>query len=268
MDLRATLIAALAASAFVPLPCSGGMDGGWEAQVAGVLGAAQAARAERGLPGKPREYDCGSGEVSVFLEDVESAALACEGFQRARRFMAERGYRAKDRLRILVAERFPERYRKQVGDLLDNMHGFYDTDTREVHMKTLRRFLRTPADRTPQGVGPSRELYISYIAHEAAHHISVQAYARAPKLPPRAQGEFISYSLQLETMAEPLRREIVRRFRASGGSAFSGMEAVNDFSHDADPGGFAVRSYLFLKGTDGEAVLRAFMEGKIEPSGF
>ncbi|MEK9144614.1 MAG: DUF6639 family protein [Elusimicrobiota bacterium] len=246
------------------LSCLGAGEADWETQA----GAALKTLAQAGPASGLKEYDCGSGEVGVFSEDAESAALACEGFQRARRFMTERGYRAGAKLRILAAERFPERYRKQVGDLIDNMHGFYDTDTREVHMKKLGRFLRTPAERTPQGVGPSRELYISYIAHEAAHHISVQAYARAPKLPPRAQGEFISYSVQLETMAEPLRREIVRRFQASGGSAFSGVEAVNDFAHDADPGGFAVRSYLFLKGTDGEAALRAFMEGKVEPSGF
>ncbi len=218
MDLRANLLAAVATLVAAPLPCLAGGEAAWEAQAAGVLESLAAARVERGLPGGAKEYDCGSAEVSVVSEDEESAALACEGFQRARRFMAERGHRAGAKLSILVAERFPERYRKQVGDLIDNMHGFYDTDTREVHMKTLGRFLRTPAERTPQEVGPSRELE--------------------------------------------------RRFRSSGGSAFSSRDAVNDFAHDADPGGFAVRSYLFLKGPEGERALRDFMDGKVEPSGF
>ena len=198
-------------------------------------------------------------------QDEETAALACEGFRRALGFMLARGYQPKSKLTIIAADRFPDRYREMVGDLIDNMHGFYDTDTREVYMKSLRWFMESEAERTPLGVGPSRELYVSYFAHEAGHHLSVQAFAKAPQLIARPHGEFISYALQLETMAEGLKNNLFKRFEAAGGGAFSSVESINGFAHDADPQSFAVKSYLFLKGPEGEKTLQGFMDAKIEP---
>ncbi|HAH07402.1 MAG TPA: hypothetical protein DCM05_12935 [Elusimicrobia bacterium] len=242
----------------------------WGADVsASASSALQAFQAKQAAPAKAaaalKEADCGSEWVSVVSQDEETAALACEGFRRALGFMLARGYQPKSKLTIIAADRFPDRYREMVGDLIDNMHGFYDTDTREVYMKSLRWFMESEAERTPLGVGPSRELYVSYFAHEAGHHLSVQAFAKAPQLIARPHGEFISYALQLETMAEGLKNNLFKRFEAAGGGAFSSVESINGFAHDADPQSFAVKSYLFLKGPEGEKTLQGFMDAKIEP---
>lgn len=239
----------------------------WGADVsASASSALQAFQAKRAAPAQAglKGADCGSEWVSVLAQDEETAALACEGFRRALGFMKARGYEPKSKLKIIAADRFPDRYREQVGDLIDNMHGFYDTDTREVYMKSLAWFMKSDPANTPLGVGPSRELYVSYFAHEAGHHLSVQAFAKAPALIPRPHGEFISYALQLDTMAEGLRADILKRFEASGGGAFSSVDSINAFAHDADPQTFAVKSYLFLKGPEGEKTLRGFMDGSIQ----
>jgi hypothetical protein len=191
--------------------------------------------------------------------------LACQGFNRALRFMAEQGVAPKVPLRIVMAERFPERYQKYG---VENMHGFYDTDTREVYIKSWRRFAQTPAENTPLGVAPSRELLVSYIAHEAGHHFSVQGYGAAPRLIPRAQGEYISYSLQLATMEGGLREELMRRFRERGRGGFESVSEVSLTLHDMDPQGFAVKSYLFFTAPAGAAALRDMMAAQVPDSGF
>ncbi|MBI5240744.1 MAG: hypothetical protein HY926_09750 [Elusimicrobia bacterium] len=229
----------------------------WEAQVSqarGALGSAFAASAQ----------DCGSPWVSVSAQTPEDAALACQGFKRALRFMAEQGAAPKTPVNIVIADRFPERYAKYG---VDNMHGFYDTDTREVHMKSYRRFAQTPPESTPLGVAPSRELLVSYIAHEVGHHISVQAYAGAAKLIPHAHGEFISYSLQLATMEESLREELVRLYRMDGRGGFGSTDQINMTIHDMDPQAFAVKSYLFFTAPEGKAALRGMLAGTVPDAG-
>ncbi|MBI5623347.1 MAG: hypothetical protein HY924_06175 [Elusimicrobia bacterium] len=218
------------------------------------------ARAASSQPAGVRS-DCGSSWVTVVSDEASSLPAACEGFSRAERFMAERGYPMKARLTIHVLDRFPESYRK-ISPIIDNVHGFYDTDTDEVYIKTFRVFAKTPPDATPLGVAPSRELWTSYIAHEAGHHISIRAYAAAPKLIPREQGEFISYALQLATMAEPQRKELVRRFKAEGRTAFESADQIQLLLHDMDPQGFAVRSYLFFITPAGEKALTDFMSAR------
>lgn len=230
----------------------------WDAQVSEVrqaLGSAFAAAAQ----------DCGSPLAAVSAAAAEDAASACQGFKRALRFMAEQGAAPKTPVKIIIADRFPQRYDKYG---VDNMHGFYDTDTREVYLKSYRRFAQTPPENTPLGVSPSRELWVSYIAHEVGHHISVEAYAGPARLIPHAQGEYISYSLQLATMDAGLREELVSRYRKDGRGGFESADQINMTLHDMDPQAFAVKSYLFFATDAGKAALRGMLAGKVPDSPF
>ena len=208
--------------------------------------------------------DCGSPLVSVSAGTPEDAALACQGFKRALRFMTEQGAAPKTPVKIILADRFPERYAKYG---VENMHGFYDTDTHEVYLKSYRRFAQTPPENTPLGISPSRELLTSYIAHEVGHHISVQAYAGTARLIPHAQGEYISYSLQLATMDAGLREELVGRYRKDGRGGFESPDQIGMTLHDMDPQAFAVKSYLFFATDAGKDPLRGMLAGKVPDSG-
>jgi hypothetical protein len=106
-------------------------------------------------------------------------------------------------------------------------------------------------------------LLVSYIAHEVGHHISVQAYAGPARLIPHAQGEFISYSLQLATMEAGLREELVRRYQKDGRGGFESADQINITLHDMDPQAFAVKSYLFSVTDAGRAALRDMVAGKV-----
>lgn len=248
-------LALLSLTLLVPEPALAGGDAApWEAQASAAFAAAgRALRAAAPRRPPPRvTRACPDSGATVTADVPEDAALGCEGAGRAARFMAARGFAAKQPVRILLVDRFPERYARHG---VENMHGFYDTDTREVYLKSLRRFLKTPPDAVPLGVAPTRELLVSFVAHEVGHHISIEAYAKAPRLIPRAHGEFISYALQLATMERSAREDLLERFRKEGGAAFAGVEQITLFMHDVDPQRFALKSYLFFATPEGSRAL-------------
>jgi hypothetical protein len=221
-----------------------------------------------------RPDDCGLSGVTVFSEEPESVAPACSGFARAASFMRERGYTSLKPLTIRVAARFPEHYYQAVNPDgspmydMDNMYGFYESDTAEVFMKTYAQFAKLPADRMLYGIAPSRELYASYVAHEAAHHISILGYKGAGKIP-RVQTEFISYAAQMDTMEPGLRGEVLKLFSADGGRPFPGEDSISEMQYGFDPQGFTVKSWLFLKDPAGTDTMDKIMTGRLsEPTGF
>jgi hypothetical protein len=224
--------------------------------------------------GTPVETDCGLEGVRVVSEEAETAAMACDGAGRALRFMGERGFKPPKPVTIRIAGRFPARYTEAKNPdgspkyHLEDVYGFYETDTSEVFMKTFAEFSKLPPDSMAMGMAPTRELYASYVAHEVAHHVSLLGYRGQGKMP-RVQTEFLSYVAQMETLAPTVREELLRRFKAAGGGSIDSAGQIGELIYSMDPQGFMIKSWVFFKGPEGAKTLDDIMNGRLaEPVTF
>jgi hypothetical protein len=182
--------------------------------------------------------------------------------------MEKEGWPLPKPLTIRIADRFPERYYQAVNADgspkydLDNVYGFYESDTAEVFMQTYAQFSKLPADRMIMGMRPSPELYASFISHEVSHHIAVLAYRGSGTIP-RVQTEFISYTVQMETMAPAVRKEALQRFRAEGKEPIDSSDRIDELYYSMDPQGFTLKSWLFFRSPEGAGILNSIMNGRL-----
>ena len=202
---------------------------------------------------------CGSRWISVYSEEPENNELVCQGFRQGRQFMEALGYHPKKPINLFVVKKFPEK----LGVAEADVHGCVDMDTLDIYMTPFRLFSQLSPDKTLMDVGPGKELYISYVAHEVNHPIAAQNYADTSKKLPKVQAEYIAYASQLATMDEALRQEVLKRFRDKNWDPFEGPSDITLDYHDMNPNGFAVKSYLYFQTPEGKKLVHDYINAKI-----
>jgi hypothetical protein len=183
------------------------------------------------LNGAAEVFRCPDHLISVTAPDLTDVAACCEGVGRAIRFLRAADLEPLAPINVTVAD--PD----------DAMHaaaiGSYDARTRTLKITEFERLRAATAAQPPFGVEMDREMYISFVAHEAAHAIAQDHFATAR--PTVIAHEYVAYTVQLATMAEPRRARILA---ASGLEGFAREEEVSLSYYLAAPHAFGIKSYL------------------------
>lgn len=89
------------------------------------------------------------------------------------------------------------------------------------------------------GVPMSRALWQSYIAHELAHAVAEPRFAAGVRR--STASEYLAAVVQLATLPEPVRREILAVYRDVAG--FAHVREISGTYYALDPARFAVKAY-------------------------
>lgn len=211
---------------------------------------------------QPLTAACPADALEVSAQDPRDAAAACRGLRRASAFLESLGVSPKGKVRIVFTEEYPERF-VRMGVTPDRVHGFVDPDTLDVYMSPFSRFSGLPKENTLLELGPSEELYLSYVAHEILHALAGQNYGDRSRKMPKILSEYAAYSGQLATMDESLRGKVLEAFRAKRWEPFEGPQDIHLGYHDMNPHGFAVKSYLYHLTPEGAEYLRGALNGTV-----
>ncbi|MDF1552172.1 MAG: hypothetical protein P1P84_03870 [Deferrisomatales bacterium] len=194
--------------------------------------------------------DCGTEQVLVDTDDVGDRRVACSGVHRALKSLASCEYTISETLHIrFMAGGDKEKFIVQENGSYTNVptSGYYLRKPSCVYVETRRMPV---ADRTPAfGHLPmSDELLISTVAHEVTHHVHHHLCASRGRVAPRAASEYLAYVVQLDTMAEPKRSEVLDCWPSA---VLPSRQAVNHFVWASNPPRFGVMAYRFHQADPG-----------------
>ena len=197
-------------------------------------------------PIKPAKYtgDCSRGYISVHYNDHEDYLSACEGVQRAERFFKDYlNYSSKEPVQIIFGEshNFAD---KSLKTYLNRAVGVYTFDERVIILKPGKAIRQ----RKYLGILPvSKNLHSSSIAHELAHHIHYTYIEKQKKIYDITGSEFLAAIVELETMADPEKTQIIAYHK----EFVLDRDSLDLFFYQLNPGIFLVSSYLdYLKTPD------------------
>lgn len=198
----------------------------------------------------PTAQTCpGSTPITVRAALAADVQAACDGAQRAIRFMGQAGLQPPASATVDIVEQLP-------GDMKGLAVGCYARDTRRIALLSYPafeaggRWFRLPA---------SRELYRSAAAHEMAH--AVVACNAGPVPLPVPAHEYVAYVVMFATMDPALRERVLARFPGAG---FDNILQINTIVYISNPSQFAVDAWRhYLKRRDRAGWLRDMVAGRV-----
>jgi len=207
-----------------------------------------------------KETDCGLINVQVIFQVQNDVDMACEGIRRAIRFFASYGFSGSRRLQVRVLNQViweslntyaGEKEKKVVYACYDNGIKFTKITSWETDYVRQRKVF---------GILPiSREYHTSIVAHEVAHDLFHQVIESIGKNVERPITEFVSYVVQIETMKEPEKSEVLELWP---NAVFRSDLAINSFSWLFNPHKFGVMSYrYYLENPD---LMKYILLGEVE----
>jgi hypothetical protein len=193
---------------------------------------------------------CPTAGVTVHHNNPVEGARVCEAVAETVAFMTAHGFEFTAPFSIAVVERVTQ------SQILTTL-GAFNARSRAIEILSYEAAIRFLPDNPPFGIPMNPELYRSFVVHEAAHAVAYPNFVRRPNL---AAMEYIAYTVQIATMPDPLRRQVLAGVQTEG---FDEPKEIGDQLVLFDPARFAVKSYLhFIRPGNGAAFYRALLTGK------
>lgn len=203
-----------------------------------------------GYPATPVE--CPVPGVTLSGDRVEDGELACQAVAASLAFMADHGFHINARFTIDVVDRPLSLHDTEVT-------GTYDARRFHIEVPDFVQAQRMAQSRLPFRMAMSRALWQSFVAHEVAHAVAQANFRVRP--PSLAAHEYIAYVVQLATLPEPVRRQLLVGFR---NGAFRLDREINVTFLQLDPEVFAVKAYRhFVAQPDPADFLQGLLNGRL-----
>ncbi|MGM0769553.1 MAG: DUF6639 family protein [Pseudomonadota bacterium] len=169
--------------------------------------------------------------VTVFSDRAEDGELACQAVGTTLAFMRSQGFRVDIHFTI---------------DLVDcplilhgcEVAGTYDSRSFHIEVPSFSQAQLMAHRNPPFRMSMCHTMWQSFVAHEVAHAVA-QANFRMPK-PSREAHEYIAYVVQIATLPEPLRQQLLAAF---DNQAFQHERQISRIFLQLDPEVFAVKAY-------------------------
>jgi len=173
-------------------------------------------------------------QVVVAVGGDEAMAVICASAGRALSFLQRYGLGLRRAISVTPVEQLVE----------VNGHAAYasyDTRSDVIRLMSYEAIFRYASDPRMYDEPFDRSHYAGVIAHEVAHAVMHHnSSARRMFAPPQ---EYLAHATQLAVMPDDARAALIRKKRVL---PWEGGDAVSDAYLAADPGKFAVKSYLHL----------------------
>ena len=163
--------------------------------------------------------------------------LVCQGLRNAVDFFHRQGIDIKHSIKVMVHD-------GAIKDHLEHI-GLYNSAHERVDILS-HRYARLLSEKTPPfGAQMDDSMYISFATHEFAHAIAEQSFMYEPHS--RVVQEYIAYVVQLDSMGEALREQIVGSYQVA---AFESFDEVSLIYYLLDPSAFGVKAYKHFSTLD------------------
>jgi len=205
------------------------------------------------------ETDCGRYNVKVEFTSQIDAAIACEGIRRALSFFETYGYAEfhlvhVKMLDLVISESLTEydgeKELKSYCAIFIGDDGHSEVASWEAAKTQKRKVFGSMPD-TP-------EFHSSIVAHEVAHDLYNQIYKSMGKNVERPLTEFVSYVVQIETMRDEERTQVLNLWP---NKRFETALEINSLTWATAPNMFGSMSYRFHR--DNPDFIKSILEGRI-----
>lgn len=169
--------------------------------------------------------------VTVFSDRVDDGKLACQAVGTALAFMRDLDFRVNVRFTLDLVDRPLSLHGKEVK-------GTYDARRFHIEVPSFSQAQLMAQRHPPFRSSMCRAMWQSFVAHEVAHAVA-QANFRVLK-PSLEAHEYIAYVVQLATLPETLRQQLLEGF---DNQAFQHEKQINRIFLQLDPEVFAVKAY-------------------------
>lgn len=191
------------------------------------------------------ETDCGMPNVEVKYEHSCDAEMACEGINRALNFFDARGYNLFGEIKIEFSDTvYVEKINKGEVEIIKLQACGYYCSLNGICNITSWQTMRDEQIKLFGELDITKELYISLIVHEVSHCLYYNNFELNDLDMDRPLTEFISYSIQIETMKSREKSNILKLYPED---IFTSMIEINTLNHAMNPHKFGIMSYRYFK---------------------
>ncbi|PIP94790.1 MAG: hypothetical protein COW00_18600 [Bdellovibrio sp. CG12_big_fil_rev_8_21_14_0_65_39_13] len=205
----------------------------------------------------------GIPQVHIYTMDLESVELVCSGIERSLSFFNKQGRTTNRIIDVVINDHVPAHIEAQ-GYNWNMIFGFVDNDDLRLYLPPVGMAMST-WKRGLMETEVDHEFYVSIAAHETTHILNQHFFAPDCKLMPSEQQEFIAYSVQVATMNESRRKEVIQNFNERRWGPFQEESDINPSYHLINPHGFGLKSYFFFQTPKGEDYFERALQGLIAP---
>ncbi|MDK8464479.1 DUF6639 family protein [Marinobacter sp. SS13-12] len=170
--------------------------------------------------------------VTVFSERADEGELACQAVGKTLTFMRRQGFRVDTEFTIDLVDRPLSLHGTEVK-------GTYDSRSFQIEVPSFPQAQMMAQRRPPFRMSMSHTMWQSFVAHEVAHAVA-QANFQVSK-PSLEAHEYIAYVVQLATLPEAIRQQLLAAF---DNPAFQHERQISRVFLQLSPEIFAVKAYL------------------------
>lgn len=194
-------------------------------------------------------HECALHQTKVKSPVKEDASMACEGADRAARFLQSLGMVIPPGIAIEIVDDMPAAVDPSaLGAYIKEEQRILVLGYRVVEKR--REWYRLPVD---------REVYRGIVSHEVTHAVSAQNFRI--KEPSILAEEYIAYVTLLSTMAPAQRRQIINLYHDDATRSDAGLHDVTVYM--IDPVRFGVNAYRhFIRQENGRRFVQSILEGE------
>jgi len=205
----------------------------------------------------------GIPQVHIYTMDLESVEYVCAGIERSLTFFKYQNKISDRIIDVVINDHVPAHIEAQ-GYNWSMVYGFVDTDDLRLYLPPVNMALNSWR-RGLMETQVDHEFYMSIAAHETTHILNQHFFALNCKLMPSEQQEFIAYSVQVTTMNESRRNEVIQNFQERRWGPFQDESDINPSYHLINPHGFGLKSYFFFQTPKGVDFFERALQGLITP---
>ena len=205
------------------------------------------------------ETDCGLENVKVEFSAQKDAEIACEGVRRALNFFAAYGFSEFQHVHIIILDHvISETGVENEGNKESNIFcAFYNRIANHSVITSCETALAK--QRMIFGSIPNtHEYHRSIVAHEVAHNLYHQIFEAMGKEVERPLTEFVSYVVQIETLDEPEKLQVLELWPHK---TFRSIYQINSLSWVMNPNLFGIMSYRYHR--ENPSFIKSILAGEI-----
>lgn len=201
------------------------------------------------------EGRCPDAPLRVSYTHAADLRRACDAWRRVADFLVvERGLRVAAPIDLV----FVDRVELDLGPEKLRVLGHYDRTRRLARITSSSAgWLREP-DRLMFGLPVDGELHTSLIVHELSHAVLLDNYRVA--VPGRVCGEYVAYVVQLATMQQATREQVLSAY---GPGDFGTLEEITEVCHLLNPHEFGVRAWRHFAREGHAYILDLILSGRV-----
>ncbi|MCB0363904.1 MAG: hypothetical protein H6624_09820 [Bdellovibrionaceae bacterium] len=209
-----------------------------------------------------RTGNCGLSYVNVIYLNPMDLTIACEGIKRAQSFFDQFGFDSNgQKIEVEFKEEVLNPIKNDKGEIVEwqRVYGLYNRENEKIEMSswgTDYLMSRKVFDSLPINY----EYHTSVVTHEVSHRYHhIMSVQRGFHMA-HATSEFIAYNVQIETMADKERAEVLALWP---GKKLDYETHINSMIWASDPHAFGVLGYRFWK-QDSPDILSRMLKGEFE----